>query len=170
MVDIKNISCLTLAIPLLALAVAGCSLQSAIGPADSDGFKSNNYKLILGFDLRSDKNPRAFFVVNSTSNISKIEKYHIILPFESRAVEMNRNIFATWGSYQGYTILSYILSPNTIGFHSITLTPVFGKVPDANFFAQDLTRDLDEHVYFIRSGLERRFIYRYPKFTNTPIT
>ncbi len=124
---------------------------------DFRDFYTDNYNVILCFDLRNDVDPIAGLVIKSSS--SQLPRQHFVaLPFGSTSVSPNETLFATSGSYKDFTIINYIFSSRSGGPTGIGMIPIFDPSPQTPYSVDDLTGSL----YLIRDGLERRFIYVYP--------
>jgi hypothetical protein len=93
-----------------------------------------------------------------------LEKRCLVLPFECERVHVNENLLTTWGSYRSFTIINYVLSTSSGGSEAIGMFPRFGLPPKSPYSLEDLR----ESLYFLRSGLERRFIYKFFFSTHSP--
>jgi hypothetical protein len=150
-------------VPLLMLILSGlaaltsCGARQGASPFDASGFHSDKYRVILYFDLRDDGQPGAGVVVNENT-LQGAELRSLVLPFGSKSVRPSRALFSTSGSYEDVTVINYVLTPGSAGPKEIGIVPVFDAQPEGTYSLEDL----DGSLYFLRLGLERRFIYKYP--------
>lgn len=156
----------------IALGFSSCGTRPDETKFDADAFSSKDrYNLVLCFDLRDDDRPIAGLsiqgnakqaILNSgsaaTSGASQSSLQHfVILPFESEAVQKNRQLLTMTGSYKDFTLIGYIAYSDKTRTNGVGIAPVFGVQPQH----PPEVEDLKESVYVLRSGLERRFIYKY---------
>ncbi|HEX8149816.1 MAG TPA: hypothetical protein VF591_21730 [Pyrinomonadaceae bacterium] len=113
--------------------------------------------MVLYFDLRDDRQPGAGVVINEKS-AQGVELRSLVLPFGSKSVKPNRALYSTSGSYEDVTAINYILTPDSGGAKEIGIVPTFDPSPEGTYSLEELKGSL----YFMRLGLERRFIYKYP--------
>lgn len=125
---------------------------------DYKDFYSDTYRLVLCFDLRDDAHPLAGLVIK-TSSTQTPEQHIIMLPFGSTSASPNETLFTTTGTYKDFTLIHYILSSRSGGTTGIGIVPIMDSLPEATTYSME---DLSGTLYLIRSGLERRFIYKYP--------
>lgn len=153
-----------LLLALSALAVlTSCGAGSRPSESDSSGFHSDKYRVILFFDLRDDKQPVAGVVINE--NVPQgPEQRSLVLPFGSKSVRPNRALFSTSGSYEDITVINYVVTPESGGPKELGIAPIFDEPPEGT----NSVEDLDGSLYFLRLGLERRFIYKYPDKRKSP--
>lgn len=164
------------AILTLIFIETSCVNKSPERRFDSEVFKIDKYNLILCFDLRDDEIAAAGLMIqgNPTQTLplsageEKVEsggtrgqqavtQHLIVLPFETTSVQNDRDLLLTSGSYKDFTVINYLTSSRNELTRGVGISPVFGNAP--NPFPQ--VEDLRDNVYLLRSGLERRFIYRY---------
>jgi hypothetical protein len=149
---------------LSALAVlTSCGGAPGPGASDSSGFHSDKYGVVLFFDLRDDRQPGAGVVINENAP-QGTELRSLVLPFGSKSVRPNRALFSTSGSYEDVTVINYVMTPHGGGPKEIGITPIFDNPPEGT----NSVEDLDGSLYFLRLGLERRFIYKYPDKRKSP--
>lgn len=152
--------------PLITLSALAVLTSCGAGPrpsaSDSSGFHSDKYRVVLFFDLRDDRQPGAGVVVDE--NVPQgTELRSIVLPFGSKSVRPNRALFSSSGSYEDITVVNYVVTPHSGGPKEIGIAPIFDDPPEGT----NSTEDLDGSLYFLRLGLERRFIYKYPDKRNS---
>lgn len=143
---------------LTSLTAIACDRKVGSQPVDNRDFRMDDYRLILYFDLRNDKQPTAGLTINAQPS-QEVEQHSVVLPFETEKVETNEDLYTTHGSYKDFTIINYILTPTNSGTKLVGIDPVFDNPPEDQFAS---TTELKGSLYFIAKGLERRFIYKYP--------
>jgi|SRR5215208_231079 len=167
---------LIIAILILIFFATSCANKNSERRFDSEAFKIDKYNLILCFDLRDDEITTAGLMIHGTPNQSfptsaggenvennptptqkPVAQHLIVLPFETTSVQNDRDLLLTWGSYKEFTVINYLTNRKNELFRGVGVTPVFGTAPQP--FPQ--VEDLRDNVYLLRSGLERRFIFRY---------
>jgi hypothetical protein len=147
----------------IAAAGASCQLRTTDDSTpdatkfDYRDFYSDTQRLVLCFDLRDDVRPLSGLVIRS--NQSQVPEGHIVvLPFGSKSAVPNETLLTSSGNYRDFTLIHYIVSERSGGTVGIGIVPIFDLSPPALYSLEDLTGSL----YLVRSGLERRFVYRYP--------
>lgn len=110
----------------------------------------------LVFDL--DESPEVATTLVVASNAKGEELRSIVLPFATRASDRSADVLTSWGSKDGVTLVSYVATPSGATDSSIALKPVFETSSDLEFTQPDLPGA----VYFMSSGLKRRFVYQSP--------
>ncbi len=147
---------LLLASTLLALPWFGCTAVAPKPTFDGAVVENSAYKVIVGFDLRDDVAPKAGILIRpGVPTNGSPESRVVLLPFETLPSYRQNGLVSTWGSTERCcTMLGYLASKNTTGSYVIPLSPVFDQEPD------DPT-SLPGQLYFLRRGLERKFVYKY---------
>lgn len=173
----------------VTLLFGGCA-RKAESRFDHEAFTNEKYRLVACFDLRDDDRLTAGLVVRAGASrvIAKatptpvqlsspsaagvksvtptpppaptpeVEQHLVVLPFASSAAQGNRRLLSTWSSYNNMTVLTYV-SNQSSELRGVGISPVLGS-------ASETGRPIEsrkELVYLDRSGLERTFIYRYPR-------
>ena len=122
-------------------------------------FSNDLSESTLCFDLRNESKPISGIVFNY-SQIQDVESHIIEIPFGTKDVEENVDLFLTWGVYKDTTIIQYITSSNSNSKYGIEIIPIFG---DLSALSTDIGY-LSETIYYENSGNEYIFIYKYPEF------
>lgn len=125
---------------------------------DSTLFESSGYNLTLCFDLRDENRLLSGLVVNAKPDLPK-GQHIVLLPFASIEAQHNPKMLTTWGSYNNLTIITYVASERIGASSDIGIIP---RIPFYTLDQIDTGESLKDSVYLIRSGLERKFIYKYP--------
>lgn len=141
----------------ILLFLSACSNQDGSEVFESKVFDNDQSIVTLAFDLRNDNLHIAGLLINAQNFVTTTHKT-IALPFSSRHVSLNKGIFSTWGSYEETTLVSYYLTPATSGIYSIGMVPSLEPAPEIYTDPDDVESSLS----FIKLGLERIFIYKYP--------
>lgn len=142
---------------LLLIVATRASHAVAAAPRDGDACQMDSAKVTLCFDLRDDSYPKAGLMLN----IGTVDNAHhlVYLPFETASPAPDPSIFSSWASYQDFTIIAF--SSITGGPHTITFTPAFDGSPSS---LDDRTSR--SPMVFVKSGLERDFVYRSRDISN----
>jgi len=111
------------------------------------------------FDLRNDSEPTAGLILK-VGETATSESHTLVLPFESQKPSLPREIFPTWGSYDRTTLIGFHSSPSVNGVFDVGMVPIFGPTPTD--WADDVHDVTGGSLFFLRYGLTRHFIYRYP--------
>jgi hypothetical protein len=82
----------------------------------------------------------------------------VVLPFATEFLAYKGDLATSWGSHEGSTMLTYVAVPGMSATTVVPLKPVFDSAPDADFTRNDLRGSL----YFLSSGLKRRFMFQGP--------
>lgn len=125
---------------------------------DPDVF-DNPSRLTLCFDLRDENRPMSGLVLNQGADTSR-GQHIVVVPFASIEVQNNGRLLTTWGSHGTFTLLTYMASDRTGGSNGVGFQP---RLP---FYTPDqinIGAGSRDFVYVIRAGLERRFIYKFPR-------
>lgn len=142
---------------------------------DTRIFQSSNYPIVLGFDLRDDTNPQSGVWINEANGASQTTHKLVLLPIETKGFDKDGRMIATWGNIPNCcTLLTY--------FGDTPISPGFGiaLIPDLNTSEEaikiledgniarvfDELRESEGNIFFIRSGSERLFLYKYPDSVN----
>lgn len=140
---------------MLLVCTLGCS--DAPRPTfDGEVVANEKYRVTLGFDLRDDNAPKAGVLIRPGVPVNAVvESSIVVLPFESGPSYRQSGMLSTWGTIpRCCTLLTYVASRNTTGAYLIPIAPVFDAQPED-------TMDLPGQLYFLKHGLERRFVYKY---------
>jgi len=81
-----------------------------------------------------------------------------VLPFATEPLPYPGDLTTSWGSREGATMLTYVATPGTSATTVVPLKPIFESAPDTDFTRNDLRGSL----YFLNSGLKRRFLFQGP--------
>jgi hypothetical protein len=142
-----------ISIPASLLLLAALCANDALAAISRDGDSCHldSAKVTLCFDLRDDSHPTAGLMLN----IGAVDNAHhlIYLPFETSAPVPDRSILSSWASYPDMTLIAF--STVSGGPHAIAFTPTY----DGSQSALD-DRGSRSSIVFVKSGLERDFIYR----------
>ena len=147
------------AFALLAPALPGCGakIEKSADKSSVDATISS----ALYFDLEEAPTVSASLIVRSNS--SQAELKAVVLPFAtSRYGEADHDLLTTWGSRDGITLITYVAAPSMPTRAMIELKPVFEPGQESDF----LRPDLQGSLYFMSSGLKRRFLYQWPQAQN----
>ncbi|PYV97090.1 MAG: hypothetical protein DMG89_15660 [Acidobacteria bacterium] len=118
---------------------------------DSKACRIEGTHTVLCFNLKDDSNPRAGVVLTIDSPTNK--ESLLFLPFETKSSDPDPTLLSTWGSYEGFTLVSFVEVNG--GSHVIGLDPVFESYADDDDLAPKSS------LYFRRRGLERLFVYQH---------
>ena len=149
----------TVALALVVQVLQGCgakiekSVDKAIVDASIDS--------ALYFDLEESPNVSAALVVRSNSNQAELRA--AVLPFStSPLADGDHSLLATWGSHEGITLITYVAAPSLPATAMIPVKPIYESGQESDF----LRTDLQGSLYFMNSGLKRRFLYQWPQPKN----
>ena len=121
-------------------------------------FKVARKSEIVCFDLTNEeKISGAIFIKTGRG----MDNRSIMLPFKSTEVENVEEILSTNSSYNNLSLFCF---KGTVGgeqdYTGVKFVPVLNEWP-SNMPTED---ELEDGIYFNKSGLECRFIYKYKKF------
>lgn len=125
--------------------VISCSKDKIIPSFDVNKFESDEYQEAICFDLANDRNIFGGVISKSRDTIIRST---IILPFEMKKVEKNSNSYNTWSTYERHTFIDYSI-PDTDAPVVIDFLPKWSG-----------TKDKDNNIFWITSGLRRTFVYQ----------
>lgn len=148
-----------LALALLMLTLQGCGekIEKSVDKAIVDASIDN----ALYFDLDESPNVSAVLVVRSNSSHAELRA--AVLPFSTgQPSEGGQGLLTTWGTHEGVTLITYVTAPSMPLIAMITLKPIFDSGQESDFVRTDLQGSL----YFLSSGLKRRFLYQWPQANN----
>lgn len=158
-------NCKTISIVLLSLALfslAGCSKQAFPSTFNAAPFKDSPSSVSLCFDLRDDNHPVAGLVLK-VAPTDPAQSHTVALPFDSKNPVMNREIFSTWGSYDGTTLITYYSHPSSIGIYDLGFVPGFGPTP-VDQWSEDPRELSESSIFFVKSSsFTRHFVFRFPE-------
>lgn len=142
------------------ILVLGCYNNSYADSFNQELFENSKFNHYLAFDLRSDSNPKAAFLVRNTLGKGH---YTVNIPFESKDIKNNPNIFSASGSYKSYTLLDFDINNHSPALSAISFTPIMHDATDAEILQNGYS---EYNVYMIKRGLERHFIFssKYPYY------
>lgn len=121
----------------------------------------SSIKNTLYFDL--DETPRISAALVVSPSSVQPELRMAVLPFSTRRIaDVTSNLLTTWGSHEGITLITYIAAPSLPSIAVIPIGPIFDTAEDSDFTRTDLQGSL----YFMSSGLKRRFFYQWPQANN----
>jgi hypothetical protein len=143
---------------LTLIAIISCSKNIDIYGFEPRVFKSDRYNMVLAFDLRDDNRPLAGLAIQNTNPTVPINQHVVVLPFGTEFWTPNKSLYATWAGYPEVSIITYVPNVTSGIVDGIGVRPVFSQTSDQQFSVHDLRGT----IYFLRWGLERRFIYNYP--------
>jgi hypothetical protein len=143
-------ACLALAMATLA----GCGLGSErnVEKTLTDQIQAP----ALVFDL--EESPVVAVGLSLPSNGKSSELRSIALPFGTEASLNRPEMMTAWGSRDGVTLVTYLVTPAGGATSLVSLKPVFETATDPDF----VRIDLPGSMYYMTSGLKRRFFYQGP--------
>jgi len=140
---------------LFALALAQSACGDSRRPVDKGPIESSTSSALY-FDLEEKPVIAAAVIVPGTS--PKPELKLVVLPFGSEHIGTDSETFSLWGTSADATALAYVTTPSARSNISLALRPRFSSGDDADFASTNLAGSL----YFMSSGLKRRFFYSWP--------
>lgn len=147
---------------LLALAVQvlqGCgeSIERSVDKAIID----TSIGSALYFDLEESPNISSALIVRSNSDQPELRT--AVLPFStSPLADGDHSLLTTWGVHEGITLITYVAAPSLPATAIIPIKPIDESGQESDF----LRTDLQGALYFMNSGLKRRFVYQWPQLKN----
>jgi len=143
----------------LSLFLISCSKANRSSAFSSGGFKDGPGAATLCFDLRNDSEPMSGLVLKVSPTVPSAA-HTVALPFESTSASSRREIYSSWGSYEATTLIGFHTSQNVSGVYDVGIAPVFGPTPSQ--WADDPNDLVGGSVFFLRYGLTRHFIFKFP--------
>ena len=143
-----------LTVTSMLLFVVGCARnpERVIDKALMD----SSIQSALYFDLGEAAQISAAIII--PSNAPQPELRAIMVPFATRATDDASELLSAWGSRNGTTLITYIAGPSMPSVSAIRITPIFESAEENDF----ANKDLHGSLYYMESGLKRRFVYRWP--------
>jgi hypothetical protein len=108
--------------------------------------------VVVGIDLSDEANISAGVVIKDGESHEPTNTT-IVLPFPTSKSGENAQILSTWGSYNGSTVISFVLPGTGVAYYPIDLTPVIQRDNRGDSSSAQIALSED--------GQARTFIYRY---------